>query len=123
MKKIAIIEDEIHYQELLYDVLSRENYEVLKASNGKIGLELVEKEHPDLILLDIRMPIMDGITMLSHLRKNTYGKQANVILLSNLEPDDDLMEKINELKPTTHIVKSAIDLFAFLKKIHNLLAD
>lgn len=117
MKKILIVEDEIAYQELLYEQLTLEGYDVMKANNGKVGLRLAKQLRPDLILSDIRMPIMDGLTMVRELRKDTYGKSANVILLTNLEQNDDMQYRLSEANPRHYILKSDIDIFDLLDKI------
>lgn len=117
MKKILIVEDEIAYQKLLQDQLLAEGYDVIGANDGKSGLDIAKQEKPDLILLDIRMPVMDGVTMLLSLRKDVYGKSAKVILLSNLEPTEDMMKKIARAKPVHYLVKSDIELLDLLEKV------
>ena len=69
-KKILIVEDELSLREALAKKLVSENFEVLEAENGQIGLEVATREKPDLILLDIIMPVMDGMTMLKKLKEN-----------------------------------------------------
>src|SRR3989344_7073229 len=63
-------------------------YEIMEASEGESGLALALKKHPDLIILDIVMPKMDGLTLLARLREDSWGKTAKVILLTNLEQDN-----------------------------------
>lgn len=120
MKKILIVEDEIAYLKLLNDQLTKQGYKVIEAKNGKEGLEVAEKEQPEVILLDIRMPVMSGIAMLSELRKSAYGKTANVILLTNLEPDDEILKKVLEDQPTYYLMKSDIQLTDLVDKIKKL---
>lgn len=122
MKKILLIEDDLTYINLLNDHLSSNGYDVIKAHNGKEGLSLAKKEHPDLILLDVRMPVMDGLTMLGELRKDVYGKSARVILLTNLEPSDTMIKDIIAHKPSFYLVKSDISLIDLLEKIEELLS-
>ncbi len=99
MKKILIIEDELAYVSLLRDTLAK-TYQVIVAKNGKEGLEYAIKEHPNLMLLDIKMPVMDGMTMLGKLRKDAWGKTAKVILLTNLEPSDSVLGQVVKDLPT-----------------------
>ena len=120
MKKILIIEDELAYVNLLRDKLEAD-YEVLEASDGQKGLKLAIKNKPDLILLDIRMPIMDGMTMLGELRKDAYGKNAKVILLTNLEANDTILKQVVKDQPVYYFVKSDVKLDDLLKKIKELL--
>ena len=63
-KKILIVEDDNALAGILYDKFSQEAFGILEAKNGEEGLELALAKHPDLILLDIMMPKMDGMTML-----------------------------------------------------------
>ncbi len=76
MKKILVVEDELAYLKLLNSQLTERGYQVIEAINGKIGLEQAKSENPDLILLDIRMPVMDGMAMLDLLRKEEVGKRT-----------------------------------------------
>lgn len=121
MKKILIIDDELAYVKLLRDKLAQ-SYEILDAQDGEKGLELAKKEQPDLILLDIRMPIMDGMTMLKNLRKDPYGQKARVIFLTNVEASDTIVKQVVENQPTYYFVKSDIKLDDLLQKINGLLS-
>lgn len=94
---VEIVEDEPSLIEALRNKLNKEGFSVLEARNGKIGLDLALKERPDLILLDIIMPVMDGLTMLQELRKkDEWGKNVPVIILTNLSDDKKVMEAVKE---------------------------
>lgn len=84
-KKILIVEDEVSIVEPLEKKLTDEGFEVLTAVDGKEGLDSSLNNHPDVILLDITMPVMNGIEMLKLLRDDPWGKTAKVIILTNLE--------------------------------------
>ncbi|MBN1332034.1 response regulator [Candidatus Dojkabacteria bacterium] len=83
-KTILLIDDEPALLAALVDKFSRAGFDIISAENGELGLESALENKPDLILLDIIMPVMDGITMLSKLRTDPWGKKAKVILLTNL---------------------------------------
>lgn len=83
MKKILVIEDNKSYQNLLKKAFDLEDMEVVLADNGKIALDLVGKENIDLIILDILMPEMDGISFYYQL-KNILKKHIPIIVLTNL---------------------------------------
>lgn len=123
MKKILVIEDELAYSKLLGVQLTQKGYEVLLADDGEKGLALIKKEKPDLVLLDIRMPKMDGMTMLDLLRKDESIKTTKVVMLTNLEPDDKILGKIVEDTPSYYFVKSDIRFNDLLTKIKELLGE
>ncbi|MFZ3074383.1 MAG: response regulator [Minisyncoccales bacterium] len=83
-KKVLVIDDEIVLLDLLSSKISQNGFSVIEAHDGDEGLQKALAEHPDLVLLDIIMPKMDGITMLKKLREDPWGKTAQVIILSNL---------------------------------------
>lgn len=95
-KIILVVEDEDPLQLVLRDVLTVEGYEVVSAVNGVEGLEMALRDHPDLILLDILMPKMDGLEMLKKLREDEWGKKAPVIVLTNLSDNEDIAKAVEE---------------------------
>ena len=106
---VEIVEDEASLSNVLTDKFEREHFEVLKAKNGEEGLSIALREHPDIILVDLIMPVMDGITMLKKLRQDTWGKSANAIILTNASDTEKVMEAMeNEVfeyhvKSDTHL--------------------
>jgi DNA-binding response OmpR family regulator len=84
MNKIAIIEDDAAISQMYRMKFEAEGYDVETAENGKIGLALIEEMNPDIVLLDLMMPEMDGEEMLTLLRKETWGKDVKVIILTNM---------------------------------------
>src|ERR1017187_2888295 len=123
MKKILIVEDEIAYLKLLKSQLSAKGYQIIEATNGEKGLEAAKRENPDLILLDIRMPVMDGMVMLNLLRKQESGKKTKVIMLTNLDPDDKIIKEVVKDVPSYYYIKSDIQFNDLLDKIHELVGD
>lgn len=87
-KKILLVEDEADYLEIMRLALGRADFEVFTAGNGEAGLAVALAERPDLILLDIMMPKVDGIEMLRRLRADAWGKFVPVFLLSNLDTSE-----------------------------------
>ncbi|MDP2629618.1 MAG: response regulator [Candidatus Harrisonbacteria bacterium] len=86
-KKILIVEDEDALRQILVEEFREEGFQVCEAVDGSEGLKTAEEEKPDLILLDIIMPKMDGMNMLKKLRENRWGKNIPVMLLTNLDND------------------------------------
>jgi DNA-binding response OmpR family regulator len=82
MKKILIADDKPEVVELVRATLERGDYQIIDASDGKEALEKIKKEKPDLVLLDIVMPKMDGFEVLSQLKKDIKLKEIPVIMLT-----------------------------------------
>ena len=123
MKTILIVEDEISYLNLLHKELSSRGYSVVDAKDGKEGYDKALLIHPDLIISDILMQGVDGLTMLESLRKDKVGKDMKVILLTNLELDSQVMEKALSFKPLYYFVKSDMTLNAIITKVEEELVD
>lgn len=83
-KKILIVEDEPSLRRGLTNELEKAGFTVLGVQDGEEGLSMALAEHPDLILLDIILPKMDGLSLLKKLRDDSWGKDAAVIMLTNL---------------------------------------
>jgi len=83
MKKVLVIEDETVLRTALKMKLEKE-FEVLTASNGKEGLEIALREHPDFIVLDLIMPVMGGEEFVELIHEDEWGKTSKAVVLSNL---------------------------------------
>jgi len=92
MSKILIVEDEPDVLQIFSDMLGQEKFEVIKAKNGAEGLEVALELKPDLILLDISMPVMDGIAMLKEIKINDALKNIPVIVLTNYSDTQKIAE-------------------------------
>lgn len=119
-KKILIIEDEETLQRALTQYLEEENFEVFSAMDGEKGIEMVKKEKPDLVLLDIILPKKDGFQVLEEIKQEETTKNIPVILLTNLESIDDI-QKAFDKGATTYLVKSEYKLEDVVKKINETL--
>ncbi len=92
-KKILVVEDEIAMQKALVDKLARNGFRTVTADDGETGLKTALNEHPDLIIIDIIMPKIDGISMVKKLREDTkWGANVPVIMLTNLSDPDSVSE-------------------------------
>ena len=119
-KKILIVEDEISLLKALEEKFAHEGFEVLKARNGEEGLQTALLNHPDIILLDIIMPKMDGITVIKELRKDAWGKNAKIILLTNLSSPESVTEAIQN-NVFDYLVKTNWKLEAIVLKVKTML--
>jgi DNA-binding response OmpR family regulator len=103
--KIAIIEDDQAISQMYRMKFEAEGYQVETAENGKLGLELIEAMLPDMVLLDLMMPEMNGDEMLVKLRATPWGKEINVIVLTNMG-EQELPERLRHLGVITVISKA-----------------
>ncbi len=103
--KIAIIEDDAVISQMYRMKFEAEGYEVQMAGNGRLGVELVEKMRPDIILLDLRMPEMDGAQALAQIRKHEWGKHIPVLILTNVG-EEEAPKELAHLNVLSYIVKA-----------------
>ena len=120
-KILLIIEDDATLSRALKDAFAIPGLDVLMASDGIMGLEMAIARHPDLILLDIVLPKMNGIEMLKKLRQDSWGKGARVIILTNLSEQEKIADAL-ESDAYEYLVKVEWELPALVKKIRALLA-
>lgn len=105
-KILLLIEDDLILLDMYSKLLLNHGYTVNTAVDGEDGLKKALEEHPDLILLDIRLPKMDGMTVLKNLRSDTWGKDAKVIILTNLDASDHILQGVVDDHPSYYMVKS-----------------
>jgi DNA-binding response OmpR family regulator len=118
--KIVIIEDEQMLAEMYATKLEIEKFQVLKAFDGKAGLELVRKEKPDLVLLDIILPKLDGFLVLKEIKKDADLKNIPVLLLTNLGQESDV-KKGNQLGANGYFVKANHSPAEIVEKVKQIL--
>ena len=105
--KIAIIEDDVAISGMYTAKLSASGYDVKVAENGKVGLELIKSFRPDIILLDLMMPIINGVEVLQELKDNPEITRAKIVVLSNMG-DTETTAKIAGFKVDDRIVKAEL---------------
>jgi len=105
--KVLLVEDDPRVRQLYELVLTMEEYDVVCAVNGEEGLQKAEEESPDLIFLDLRIPKISGLDLLSMLRNNPKTKDIPVVILSNYD-DEATISKGLELGAREYIIKSRI---------------
>lgn len=88
MPKLVIVEDDKPIQFLYKSKLELEGFEVAVADDGRVGLEVIEEHMPDLVLLDLRMPVMSGDEMLAKLRETSWGANIRIVILTNISRDE-----------------------------------
>jgi DNA-binding response OmpR family regulator len=121
-KTILIVDDEAPVRKALSVKLKEEGFEIIEASDGKAGLEEAFRKHPDLILLDVIMPKMSGQEMARELKKDSWGKEASIIFLTNVS-DPIKMAEIGEDSSGIstvydYLIKSDFNLDDVVKKVN-----
>lgn len=105
MANVAIIEDDPAISQMYRIKFEAEGYSVETAENGILGLELAKSMKPDIILLDLMMPEMNGHEMLIKLRKTDWGKNIKVVILTNVG-EQEAPEGIRDLGVSAFILKA-----------------
>lgn len=118
--KILLAEDDKFLSSLVAQRLTKEGYKIFSATDGKQVLKIFEENRPDLILLDIIMPEMNGIEVLKNLRSNDANKDVIIVVFSNLGQDHEIEEAKNA-GADDFLVKVNFTLKEVVEKINNLL--
>jgi CheY-like chemotaxis protein len=121
-KKILIVEDDNFVAEVYLAKLSEMGYETALAQNGEEGLAELKKGKVDLILLDILMPIMNGIEMLEEVKKNEEWKNIPVILLTNIGEKESI-QKVREMGVKNYLIKSHFTPAEVIEKVESVFSE
>lgn len=119
-KKVLVVDDDENLRMALTDKLKGIGFEVLEAKDGEEGLAKSFESHPDIILLDVMMPTMNGIDMLKKLRADDWGKDVQVIMLTVLENAETLAEAMSS-GSFTYMVKTDVNVDRIVAKINEIL--
>lgn len=121
-KRILVVEDEESMLNALSDSLNNQEFTILTARNGTEGLSAALRERPDLILLDIFMPKMDGLVVLEKLRLDVWGRKVPVIILTNLNPNSNsVINSVLKNEPAYYLIKADVKLEGIVDKIKEVL--
>ena len=120
-KSILIVEDDRSYRKNLVEMFRLEGFEVYEAADGAEGLKEASENKPDLIIIDILLPKMDGLTLLSKIRRNSDWETIPIILLTNVEPNDRILAKITESHPSYYLTKADTSMDEVLEKVNDVL--
>jgi len=121
-KKIMIVEDDSFVMDIYHTKLEQENFEVIEAANGVEAMKKLQDSQPDLILLDIIMPYMDGLEVLKKIKEDERLKNIPVILLTNLSQKEEVTKGL-ELGANDYLIKSHFTPSEVLEKIKNYISN
>ncbi len=120
-KKVLLVEDDTMIIKMYDRKLTMDGFEVFSSFNGEEGLEILSREIPDVILLDIMMPKMNGFEMLKRVKADSRYKDIPVIILTNLGDRSEDVKKSKELGASDHLVKANTALRDISAKIKEIL--
>jgi CheY-like chemotaxis protein len=122
MKKILIIEDNEYLGRMYQNLLKMEGYNIKWVTSGEEGLKAAEQFQPDLILLDVIMPKVNGILVLEELKKNPITKDLGVVILTVIS-EKEIIDKCIKLGAKGYIIKSTYNLDQLLSEINSYLKE
>lgn len=105
MKKILIIDDDEDFLEWIHAGLVQEEYQIITSMTGKAGLEIALKEIPDVAIIDLHLPDLDGLEICRSIRKSQTGNRIAVILITGIYKEVEVKEKGYELGADDFLVK------------------
>ncbi|OGS45843.1 MAG: hypothetical protein A2539_05595 [Elusimicrobia bacterium RIFOXYD2_FULL_34_15] len=118
-KKILVVEDSEETRDLVYELLNISNYHVYPVSDGYYALDVMENDHPDLIIMDVRMPHRGGVETAIEIRKDQRYKNIPIIFISAF--DDVTSQTLSELGGKVDFMRKPLDMDLLLSKIKNFL--
>jgi DNA-binding response OmpR family regulator len=122
-KQILLVEDDIALAEMYQDKFVLEGFHVYVSRNGVDGLEAALRIKPDLILLDILLPGMDGMTVMKKLRTDVWGKTVPIIMLTNLNANDTILKGVVEDHPAYYLMKANSEPAEVVGKVKDVLKE
>jgi len=119
-KTILVVEDDKFLRDLIAQKLLKEGFDVVEAIDGEQGVKKIEEEKPDLVLLDLILPGIDGFEVLSRTKENPVLAEIPVIILSNLGQKDDIEKGLN-LGAVDYLIKAHFTPGEIIEKVKKVL--
>jgi len=119
---VLIIEDDSYISDMYKIKLESEDFEVATAKDGIVGIKMLEKQKPDIVLLDVVMPKIDGFSILKTIKRNSELKKIPIVLLTNLSQKENV-EKGFELGADSYIIKAHFTPSEVVEKIKEILEN
>lgn len=119
--EILLIEDDTTLVSMYQKELHREGFNSIVASDGESALDIAFANHPNLILLDLTLPKLSGLEVMHKLRQDEWGKTVPIIILTNSEPDNDILDAVSKGNPAFYLIKSDVTPEGIILKIKEIL--
>jgi len=120
---VLVVEDDAQIRSALVAKFTTAGLTAVEAVNGQEGLDIAVRDHPALIVLDIMMPIMNGLDMARELRKDPWGKTARVMILTNLKTEMKAVQEIFGGEAPPYLIKASTSLSNVVDQAQLLLQD
>ena len=120
-KLLLVVEDDTQMMRLLKETLASEGFSVIETRSAEEALLHATSEHPDLMVLDLMLPGLDGMDFLDNVRKAAWGKHLPVVILTNVSPDDKIMTGVARDEPAFYLIKANTSMAELVSKIKNVL--
>ncbi|WCK54375.1 response regulator [Aneurinibacillus sp. Ricciae_BoGa-3] len=117
-KKVLVVDDQYGIRVLLFEVFGKEGYQTFQAANGKQALDIVASESPDLVILDMKIPGMDGLEILKEIKKIN---QSIKVIMMTAYGELDMIKEATELGAVSHFTKP-FDIDELRSAVHKQLA-
>ena len=119
MKKVLIVEDDKDFLWVLKEGFNNQEFSIIYAQDGQEGLEMAQREKPDLVIIDISLPKMDGIEMAKLMKES--GVEAKMIFLTNLKDDEHISRAITISSDADYVIKSEMHVSDIVSRVKNKL--
>ena len=120
-QSVLIIDDDVLWGKLLAKRCEELEVSVLWAKDGEEGLKKALELHPDVIILDVRMPKLNGFEVLERLRQDEWGKSVKILMLTSLAQEEEHLQKTIEHRPAFYLSKDSFTTEEIVEKIKELL--
>lgn len=120
-KTVLIVEDDEALMKALKSKFQSEGLGVLTAVNGDEGLKIALSQHPNIITLDLLMPVKNGVAFMDEIRQDEWGKNVPIIILTNYDSNDFLISKVEKDKPSYYLIKTNVELQSVVDKVKEVL--
>ena len=114
---ILVIEDDRLMRESVAGALRAAHFTVIEAEDGEVGLALALEKHPDLVILDVAMPKLDGVSVMRQMRADPWGAKALIVLLTSLSDSDFVNKEVLEYKPAYCLKKGSLSLDEVIDRV------
>jgi DNA-binding response OmpR family regulator len=121
-KHVLVVEDEVRMMQMLAEEIGGAGLEVLQATSGEEALRIARESKPDLVLLDIMLPGIDGMDVLKKMRESDWGKKMPVIILTNLSANEKIMSGVLRDEPSYYLIKADSSIESILDKVKEILS-